>query len=161
MSNLRLFIIGLVVLSGAMLAADFSSAHHSFNMFDRTQHKLLVGRVTSWNFNNPHSWLYLEAVDEDGALQTWSLEGASPVHAVRQGVNGTTYRKDEVVRVVMAPLKNGRPAGAMCFVVKENEDITFPNDAVCNAAGVVSVWQDNGWLMDGSHLDVHSATPAP
>lgn len=133
-------------------------AHHSFAMFDSTQHKLIEGEVAEWNYNNPHSWLHVQALDANGEMKTWSFEGAAIVHAARQGVNGATYRKGEKVRVVMSPLRDGRNAGALCFVVKEDGSFTRPNDGICNSDAVYARWQDQGWLASGHNLDVHSTT---
>lgn len=148
-----------VAIAAGVLASGAALAHHSFAMFDLTQHKLVEGVVTDWHYNNPHSWLHIEAADANGAVQRWSFEGAATVHAARQGVNGTTYRKGERVRVVMSPLKDGRNAGALCFVVKEDGTLTRPNDGVCNAEQVIATWQSNGWLDATKHLDVHPAAP--
>lgn len=138
-----------------MLASRQSLAHHSFAMFDMSQHKLIEGHVTAWNYNNPHSWLHIEAPGEDGEMLTWSFEGAAPVHATRQGVTGNTFRKGEFVRVVMSPIRDGRNAGAMCFVVKEDGSFARPNDGTCNSESVISKWQSSGWLESTSHLGVH------
>lgn len=136
-----------------------ASAHHSFAMFDLSQHQLVEGRITDWHYNSPHSWLYIDAVDENGQMQRWSFEGAAPVHATRQGVTGNTFRKSEVVRVVMSPIRDGRRAGAMCFVVKEDNSIVRPNDATCNSVGVIETWQSSGWLESTEHLGRHPAEP--
>ena len=152
----KLIRTGIAVLLGSsLLTSGAVTAHHSFQMFDRTYLKLIEGRVTDWHFNNPHSWLYVEALDENGEMQTWSFEGASPVHGVRQGVNGSTYLKGEVVKIVMSPMKDGRPAGAMCFVVKNESEITFPGDASCTATVAAQTWEQNGWIENGVHLDTH------
>jgi hypothetical protein len=99
-----------LLMSGAALA------HHSFAMFNSSQHKVVEGTVTEWNYNNPHSWLVIEAPGADGKMTTGSFEGAAIVHAARQGVNGKSYVKGEHVRVVIHPLRDGRNAGALCFV---------------------------------------------
>ena len=146
------FLFGVICLAGPV------AAHHSFAMFDQSQFMLIEGHVTAWNYNNPHSWLHVEATDENGEKQAWSFEGASIVHAARQGVNGNSFHKGEFLRVVMSPLRNGRSAGAMCFVVKEDESIVRPNDGTCDSLGVIEQWQSNGWLENGVYRDVH---PAP
>ena len=127
------------VLTGAMVMTGPAAAHHSFAMFDLSQHTLIEGRVTEWHFNNPHSWLHVEASDENGEMQTWSFEGAARVHATRQGVTGNSFRKGEFVRIVMSPIRDGRRAGAICFVVKEDASIAQPNDGVCNAGQVIAM----------------------
>ena len=146
----------LFVVAG--VAATASLAHHSFAMFDLSRHRLVEGNVTSWDFNNPHSWLHIEGLDENGEMQTWSFEGAAPMHAARQGVSGATFRKGEFVRVVMSPLRDGRPAGAMCFVIKDDDSVVRPNDGTCDALAIIESWQANGWIDDTAHLAERSAT---
>ena len=150
----------ITLLGFALLAVGVSGttvAHHSFAMFDMSQHKLVEGRVTDWNYNNPHSWLHIEGLDENGEMQTWSLEGAAPVHATRQGVDGNTFKRGEFIRVVMSPLRDGRNAGAMCFVQKEDNSFARPNDGNCDSVAVIELWQSSGWLENGEHLDTHPA----
>ncbi len=53
------------------------------------------------------------------------------MHAARQGVNGKSYVKGEKVRIVMHPLRDGRNAGALCFVIKQDGTFTRPNDGIC------------------------------
>jgi hypothetical protein len=141
----------------AICANSPASAHHSFAMFDLSQHVLIEGRVTDWNYNNPHSWLLIEALDANGNTQTWSFEGAAPVHATRQGVTGNSFKKGEAVRVVASPLRDGRRAGAMCFVVKEDASIVRPNDGICNSVDVIAQWETSGWLASTKHLEGHPA----
>jgi hypothetical protein len=59
----------------------------------------------------------------------------------------------------MSPLRDGRPAGALCFVVKEDGTFTRPNDGVCDSEAVIASWQANGWIAKGKNLDVHPAPP--
>jgi hypothetical protein len=143
--------------AGSLCATGPAAAHHSFAMFDLEQHVVIEGSVTDWHYNNPHSWLHVEAVDENGDKQTWSFEGAAPVHAARQGVNGNTFRKGESVKVVMSPIRDGRRAGALCFVVKQDGSFARPNDGICNSTEVIAEWQSKGWLENLEHLDNHPA----
>jgi Family of unknown function (DUF6152) len=155
----RLVLASVAVAAGCIGVSVTAAAHHSFAMFDLTQHVLIEGTVTDWHYNNPHSWLYIQAPDENGEMKTWSFEGAAPVHATRQGVTGDTFRKGETVRVVMSPLRDGRPAGAMCFVVKEDGSFARPNDGICNSEEVIATWKTNAWLEKTDHLAGHPAAP--
>lgn len=145
------------LVAGVALASGAAFAHHSFAMFDSSQHKLIEGEVTAWNYNNPHSWLHVQAPGPDGEMTTWSFEGAAVVHAARQGVNGKSYAKGEKVRVVMSPLRDGRNAGALCFVIKEDGTFTRPNDGICNSDAMYARWRDKGWLESTTHLGAHPA----
>jgi hypothetical protein len=146
------------LVSGVALGlAGAVHAHHSFAQFDSTRFVLIEGRVTDWSFASPHAWLHVEAPDEKGVLQKWSFEGGAPIRLARQNVTGNTYRNGEKVRVVMSPLRDGRRAGAMCFIVKEDGAITMPNDGTCEPAKVIEQWKTRGWLEQGKHLDGHPA----
>jgi len=150
--------IAAIFISGMLATLQSATAHHSFAMFDVTKEQIVIGRVLRWAFNNPHSWLYIEVEDEQGNKQTWGFEGAAQVHAMRQGVNGTTFKPGELVKVVMLPLNSGEPAGAVCFVQKEDGSFARPNDGVCNSEARISVWQENGWL-DSENLTVYEKEP--
>ena len=63
-----------------------------------------------------------------------------------------------MVKVIMLPLNSGEPAGAMCFVQKEDGSIARPNDGVCNSEERAAVWQENGW-MDSENLTIFEKDP--
>jgi hypothetical protein len=52
-------------------------------------------------------------------------------------------------------LRDGRNAGALCFVMKEDGTFTRPNDGICNSDEMYARWQEKGWLASGHHLDTH------
>ncbi|PCJ42689.1 MAG: hypothetical protein COA71_04065 [SAR86 cluster bacterium] len=150
--------VGTIIVVSFLAMTQSVTAHHSFAMFDVSKEQIVIGRVIRWAFNNPHTWLYIEVEDEDGNTQTWGFEGAAQIHAMRQGVNGTTFQPGEIVKVVMLPLSSGDPAGAMCFVQKEDGSIVRPNDGVCDSDARAAVWQENGWL-DSDNLTIFEKEP--
>jgi hypothetical protein len=125
-------------------------------MVDRDRQQLIEGKVVEWHFNSPHAWLYIEAPDANGEMVRWGVEGGAPVFIVRQGVKGDSFRLGEHVKIVMSPLRDGRPAGGVCFVEKEDGDILMFNDGSCAAPAVLEKWKQNGWLANGKHLDAHT-----
>ena len=133
-----------IIFTSLIVLVQSATAHHSFAMFDASKEQIVVGRVLRWAFNNPHTWLYIEVVDEQGNAQTWGFEGAAQIHAMRQGVNGNTFQPGEMVKVIMNPLVSGDPAGAMCFVQKEDGSLARPNDATCDSEERFAFWQQNG-----------------
>lgn len=131
-----------------------ASAHHSFTMFDKSRTKLIEGTIAEWQYNNPHVWIYIDAPDEKGEMVRWGVEGGGPIMVIRQGVKGDSFKLGEHVKIVMTPMRDGRPAGAVCFVVKDDGQILMPNDGSCTPVPVLKKWQDNGWL-NGKHMDEH------
>ena len=49
-----------------------------FAAFDRTKTQVWEGVITDVQWKNPHSWLYVEVVDDQGAKTTWGFESVSP-----------------------------------------------------------------------------------
>jgi hypothetical protein len=71
----------LTLCASALAVAMFSgslAAHHSFAAFDRTKTQTWEGVITDVKWKNPHSWLYVEVVDEKSAKTTWGFESVSP-----------------------------------------------------------------------------------
>lgn len=78
----------LVVLCGAcLLPGAVARAHHAFaTEFDVNRPVTLEGKVTKVELINPHSWIHIEVVGEDGKAVTWMIEGGSPNALVRRGI---------------------------------------------------------------------------
>jgi hypothetical protein len=93
----------------ALCASTPAGAHHSFAaayMEDRIQ--TVEGEITSILFRNPHSWLYVDAKDEGGKVQRYSIEWGSGVQLTQQGVARDTLKPGDHVIVTGNP---GRNAG--------------------------------------------------
>ena len=75
-----------VVALGSLLFANTSPAHHAFSAeFDPESPIELAGKVTKVRWINPHAWIYMEAVGEDGIAAEWMIEGGTPNALMRTG----------------------------------------------------------------------------
>ena len=85
----------------ALLAATLPGyAHHSFSaQFDSKKPLKMTGTVTKVEWQNPHSWFYLDVKDETGAVTNWGFELASPNLLLRKGWTRTTLEAGAVVTV--------------------------------------------------------------
>jgi len=72
--------LGLLLLSGAAAVVGVTtiSAHHSSAAYDASYPLTLDGVITSVNWRNPHSFVYIDVKDESGATTKWGLETVSP-----------------------------------------------------------------------------------
>lgn len=141
-----------------LIISPSTYGHHSFAMFDSSQFMLVEGTVLRWNFNSPHSWLYIEALDAQGDLVEWGFEAGSPINAMRNGVTGNTFQRGERIKVVMNPIRTGAASGAICFAQKEDNSIVRPNNnSTCDSIGIAARWAEEGWLENSSHLESHPA----
>ena len=77
----------LVVSLAACLAPAGTMAHHAFaSSFDVNKPVDFRGTVTKVELINPHSWIHLDVVNEDGEKEAWRIEGGSPNALYRQGI---------------------------------------------------------------------------
>jgi len=79
--------ISVVLGALCLLTASAADAHHAFATEFSVDHPVsLQGKVTKVELINPHSWIHLEVVGENGEKVTWMIEGGSPNALVRRGI---------------------------------------------------------------------------
>jgi len=64
-----------------------TAAHHSFAAeFDRDAPVRLEGKIVRLEGSNPHAWIHMEVVKEDGSSEVWMVEGGTPNVLLRRGL---------------------------------------------------------------------------
>jgi hypothetical protein len=101
----------------AAAVAGPALAHHSGAMFEDQRTLELTGTVTRFEYVNPHSWLRVNVVNEDGTVTEWGFELDAPPRLRRIGVSPNHWREGDRVTVRTRPLKDGRPAGFLVGAV--------------------------------------------
>ena len=107
--------LGVALLGGA-LAAQPALSHHSFAMFDSAKEVTLEGTVREFQWTNPHSWLQV-TVPRGGASVEYSIELGSPNSMSRRGWRRTTFKPGDKVTLVMNPMRDGSPGGALVYAI--------------------------------------------
>ena len=96
------------------------SAHHSFAMFDHTRTITVKGKVTLFQWTNPHGYLEVDAAGSDGVVKHYTLELTSVNMLQRAGWRSNMIKAGDEVRAVISPLLSGQPGGLLLDVVLPN-----------------------------------------
>ena len=86
-----------------------SLAHHSAAMFDLQKNVVLQGTVKKFQFTNPHVWIHLLVVDENGVETLWKIEALNPNALKRKGWKRNTFKAGDEVTITAFPAKSGKP----------------------------------------------------
>ena len=93
-------IIGFLLVAGLLATAGSVYAHHAFSAeFDANLPIEVDGTVTRVEWINPHSWIYVMSVREDGSPQEWMLEAGTPNTLLRRGLTKTILTVGTEVKV--------------------------------------------------------------
>jgi hypothetical protein len=97
--------LSLALLAAALfMTAATGTAHHSLGAtYDMNREVLLEGRIVQFLFRNPHSFLHVEAADENGELQRWSLEWRGAGALQRDGFGRDALSVGDDVTITMNP----------------------------------------------------------
>lgn len=95
-------VVGLAML--LTLGASELSAHHAFySVYERDKVTKIEGTLKEFIWRNPHSFVKVDAPDEKGEMQSWTIEWAAPAQLTEKGVSGTTLRPGDKIVVTGHP----------------------------------------------------------
>ena len=114
-----------LALAAAVAFAPVANAHHAFSAeFDAELPIRVQGKIVQVDWINPHAWVHVAHVQEDGATQVWQLEAGTPNTLLRRGMTRTLLQPgtEVVVRGYQSKDRNCEP---ICS--GSGRDITFPD----------------------------------
>lgn len=116
----------LIALALGILAVPSATlAHHAFTAeFDGDAPVLLRGKVTRVEWINPHAWVHLDAVQEDGTTVAWMVEGGTPNTLLRAGINKNSLVPGTEI-VVRGYQSKDHACTPSCKA--NGRDVTFPD----------------------------------
>lgn len=94
--------------------------HHSHGNYLRTDWVFLEGTVKELHWMNPHSWLYLEVMGDDGDPIIWALEGASVTTLRRGGWTQDSLEVGDDISVRCHRLKDGSRGCLLGFITTDS-----------------------------------------
>jgi hypothetical protein len=110
--TVRLLVLCGSLVAGVLLAGGALQAHHAVaGVYDLNKEVVLQGRLKKLNFTNPHASIELTVPNKDGTFTDWVLTTASVQTLTREGVNKSSMKVGEILKVTVLPARNGNPAG--------------------------------------------------
>jgi Family of unknown function (DUF6152) len=119
----------IAALLAAISVATVTSAHHSFAPhFDIKKPVSISGKVTEFEARNPHSYLHIAAVDENGKTQEYICESHGWTQLTRNGITRAMLKPGTQVRIEGSQSRNDIHH---CFFT----DVHFPDGRALNVNG--------------------------
>ena len=127
--TVRLLVLCGSLAAGVLLAGGALQAHHAVaGVYDLNKEVVLQGRLKKLNFTNPHASIELTVPNKDGTFTDWVLTTASVQTLTREGVNKSSMKVGEILKVTVLPARNGNPAGFIRNLQLGDRDIKFAID---------------------------------
>ena len=104
------------LLAGSLLCImAVASAHHGGAAYDGSETVEVVGKVSRFEFVNPHVLIYANVTDEDGNTVEWSGELTSPNRLARSERSTVRWHKDifqpgDDITLIGNPARSGAPS---------------------------------------------------
>ena len=83
----------IAIAVGVLLAGVSAYAHHSqAAQYDTSKEVKIQGTLVQFQFRNPHTFIQVEAPDDNGTVVRWSIEWGGVGQLNGQGVTCTTLK---------------------------------------------------------------------
>ena len=88
-----------VAVIGVLMVASPLFAHHTWSV-DRTHSVTVKGTVTGLSWSNPHVEIFVDAREENGNVEKWTVGGPSPSRLTDSGLNKTVLKPGDIITAV-------------------------------------------------------------
>ena len=95
------------------------SAHHSHGQYEET-FRDVEGVVKEVHLLTPHSWVYIEVKDANGAAQVWALEATTRAGLEKMGVTRDYLKSGDRIKARCHPLRD-RSNGCLLGFLKTKD----------------------------------------
>jgi hypothetical protein len=110
--EMKVRVLVVVAAVALVMGGRAASAHHSFAAeFDAAKPFKMTGTVTKVEWQNPHTFFYIDVTDEKGKVTNWAMEMGSPNGLSRAGWTRNTMKAGDKVTVEGSLAKDGSPVG--------------------------------------------------
>lgn len=94
------------MLALTLAPAPLILAHHSFAAEYTSRPMTLKGKITRFEWMNPHTRIYLDVTDASGAVMKWECEGNAPGGLLSNGWSRQSLKPGDNVTIEGFPAKD-------------------------------------------------------
>lgn len=123
--------LGFIIAIVTIVAGASAFAHHSYAAtYDTSKDLKLQGKLVQFIYRNPHTFVHVQAPDENGTMQRWAVEWAGTSQLDRAGVTRDTLKVGDQVVVVVHPSRvQGEYRALMVNLTRPSDGFTWGTKA--------------------------------
>ena len=94
----------ILLLFAFVLVGGVARAHHSYGATYETKKEIkLEGKLVQFVYRNPHSFVHMQAKDENGEMQRWAVEWSGTAQLGNSGVTRESLKVGDQIVVSARP----------------------------------------------------------
>ena len=103
-------------------------AHHGTAAYDLSKTYTVKGKVSKFNFINPHVQVFFDVTDEKGSVAPWQAELTSPNHLIRTGWTKDTLKPGDEVTIIGYRTKDGTNSIWIGKILLRDEELKLSSE---------------------------------
>jgi hypothetical protein len=103
------FKIWSLVLLGLLVLSTQTAAHHGYPQYNMGGPGIVLnGTIGSYRMSNPHSYMTIIVLNDNGEEELWAVETTDTLRGMRQkGFSADTLKQGDAVKMMVSPALNG------------------------------------------------------
>jgi hypothetical protein len=119
---MKLNLLLLLATAALLWTAPVSAHHPSASMYVNDRIQTVEGKLVQFVLRNPHSFVYVDAPDEKGQTERWTIEWLAILQLNRQGVTGETLKAGDHLVITGFPARNPADHGLRLRTITRPKD---------------------------------------
>jgi hypothetical protein len=120
---MRLKLTGAVAAMAILTLAAAPSAHHSqVAVYQSNAEQKIEGELVQVLIRSPHSWVHVQAPDDQGRPQRYAVEWGGAAQLRTAGIDGRTLKVGDKVKVTGRPGRNPADRRLLMMYIERPSD---------------------------------------
>jgi hypothetical protein len=117
----------ILVFCAILVAGTSALAHHSYGATYNTKKEIkLEGRLLQFSYRNPHAFVTVQAPDETGTMQRWSVEWSGTSQLANTGITPESLKVGDQLVITARPSRvSGEYRALMVRLVRPSDGFTW------------------------------------